>query len=97
MARFSTFFCSDASILVLLAIAVDRYRKVCQPFKSQLGLHGVKLLLLPIFVTSFAIAFPSTLLYDVHPVVVVTGSGVMRSEVNGTACEMSGTVAPKVR
>ena len=40
MARFSTFFCSDASILVLLAIAVDRYRKVCQPFKSQLGVSN---------------------------------------------------------
>ncbi|XP_052788609.1 nematocin receptor 2-like [Mya arenaria] len=44
VARFSTTFGTTSSAFVLFCISVDRYRKVCKPFDSQISITQAKLL-----------------------------------------------------
>ncbi|CAL1547526.1 unnamed protein product, partial [Lymnaea stagnalis] len=61
--KFVNTFCNAGSILVLLVIAVDRYRKVCKPLNSQLQLQSIRITFILIFVISACYSIPIFFLY----------------------------------
>lgn len=63
--RFISYFCSIASGCILLAIAVDRYRKICQPFKKQLSLKTTKIMIIGALIFSLFVSWPSLAFYTV--------------------------------
>lgn len=63
--RFISYFCSIASGCILLAIAIDRYRKICQPFKKQLTLKTTKIMVLCALIFSLFVSWPSLAFYTV--------------------------------
>ncbi|XP_046548918.1 D(3) dopamine receptor-like [Haliotis rubra] len=75
-------FVSLASGTVLLAVAVDRYRKVCHAFRKQLTKSTAKLAILLCFVLAAGISAPSVFLFG--PRTVVLGG-----DVNGSECGVS--------
>ncbi|CAG5136156.1 unnamed protein product [Candidula unifasciata] len=61
--RFLTTFPSLASILVLLVIAVDRYRKICKPLHHQIHLSHARIALIIIVVIAFTLSVPALYIY----------------------------------
>ncbi|BFZ10985.1 hypothetical protein BsWGS_14024 [Bradybaena similaris] len=61
--RFLTTFPSLASILVLLVIAVDRYRKICKPLHHQIHLSHARIALIIIVVIAFTFSVPALYIY----------------------------------
>ena len=72
---FCNYFFSLGSASILIAIAVDRYRKVCKPLKSQLNMVWCKVAI--VISISFAVisAAPSALFYNVVEVNVTLPEG----------------------
>ncbi|XP_062568483.1 D(2)-like dopamine receptor isoform X2 [Saccostrea cucullata] len=66
--RFVNYFMAISSGLILLAIAVDRYRKICKPFGSQLSFKMAKIIISCVLFASLCISWPSLLFYTVVPV-----------------------------
>ena len=67
--RFVYYFASNSSDFVLIAIAVDRSRKVCQPFKRQITAKMTKLIdIVTVCFISLSISWPSFLFYDIYAV-----------------------------
>ncbi|XP_063405648.1 uncharacterized protein LOC134689608 [Mytilus trossulus] len=63
--RFISYFCSIASGCILLAIATDRYRKICQPFKKQITLKMTKIMIGSACLFSLFVSWPSLVFYTV--------------------------------
>ena len=63
--RFTSYFCSIASGCILLAIATDRFRKICQPFKKQITLKITKIMILIACIFSLVVSWPSLVFYTV--------------------------------
>ncbi|XP_061183164.1 cholecystokinin receptor type A-like [Saccostrea echinata] len=63
--RFVNYFMAISSGLILLAIAVDRYRKICKPFESQLSFKMAKIIISCVLFASLCISWPSLLFYTV--------------------------------
>ncbi|RUS80077.1 hypothetical protein EGW08_012155 [Elysia chlorotica] len=61
--RFCTTFPTLGSIQVLLVIAADRYRKVCQPLYGQIELIHARLALAAILIVAFVFSVPALYLY----------------------------------
>jgi hypothetical protein len=67
--RFVYYFASNSSDFVLIAIAVDRYRKVCQPFKRQITAKMTKLIdIVTVCFISLSISWPSFLFSYIYAV-----------------------------
>lgn len=66
--RFFNYFSSITSGVILVAIAVDRYRRVCEPFKEQISRTVSKWIILTIVIWSFFLSTPSFVIYDIVPV-----------------------------
>ena len=76
---FSGMVAAEASIFTLVIIAVDRYMKICKPFKRQLSVTKKKLSI-PIFaIISVIISAPCLLFYGLAHVKSV-------DNINGTVC-----------
>lgn len=73
--RFVNYFASNSSGFVLIAIAADRYRKVCQPFKRQITAKMTKLIIVTVCLISLSISWPSFLFYDISAVNITAVSG----------------------
>lgn len=61
--RFTITFNTTASAGALLAIAIDRYRKICRPFERQMSLKETRLWIVFAVVGSLLLSWPATLLY----------------------------------
>ncbi|XP_059146368.1 uncharacterized protein LOC131933856 [Physella acuta] len=61
--RFLTTLPSFASILVLMVIAVDRYRKVCKPLHQQIQVSWAKTSIIIILVVSLVFSVPALYIY----------------------------------
>ncbi|XP_067665974.1 neuromedin-U receptor 2-like [Haliotis asinina] len=59
-------FCAICSILTLLGIAVDRYRKVCCPHKKQLGTNQVKIVIGLSILFSALFSWPAIAIYGIR-------------------------------
>lgn len=79
--RFVNYFSSTASGLVLIAVAVDRYRKVCQPFKTQMTMTTAKIIIGGLCFASLCIAWPALVIYDINVVNISSAPGL-----NGYDC-----------
>ncbi|CAG2229603.1 unnamed protein product [Mytilus edulis] len=75
--RFVDYFSSVGTGLVLIAIAVDRYRKVCQPFKTQITIKMTKIIICIVCFASVCISWPSFVFYDVHAVNISSIPGLV--------------------
>ncbi|KAI8776534.1 octopamine receptor [Biomphalaria glabrata] len=61
--KFVNVFCNLGSILTLVIIAVDRYRKVCKPFTRQLRLGQIQLIFVSVLLVSIGYSTPCFFLY----------------------------------
>ncbi|CAC5405825.1 unnamed protein product [Mytilus coruscus] len=63
MSRFTTYTCNSAAAVILAAIAVDRYKRVCTPHGKQITLKRAKRIALWAFMTSVSFTWPSLMIY----------------------------------
>ncbi|XP_071142951.1 D(2) dopamine receptor-like [Mytilus edulis] len=75
--RFGNYFCSMASSFILIAIAADRYRKVCQPFQTQITFKTAKIITGCLCLAAFFVASPSFIIYDIRTVNISATSGLV--------------------
>ncbi|CAC5377606.1 unnamed protein product [Mytilus coruscus] len=75
--RCVNYFSSVGTGLVLIAIAIDRYRKVCQPFKSQITMKMAKIIIFIVCFTAACISWPGFVFYDVHAVNISSVPGLI--------------------
>lgn len=64
--RFVNYIASISSGLILVAIATDRYRKVCQPFKNQISTKLTKIIIAIVCFFSIFVSWPAFVFYDLH-------------------------------
>lgn len=81
--RFINHFASIGSAFTLLIIAVDRYRRICQPFKKQLTIRDAKVACFILVLTSVFFSWPSFLLYGTVPVNLKSKQG---TDIIGSDC-----------
>ena len=67
---FSKFFTAGSSILLLFTIAVERYRKICCPFKRQLSMKGARIFVCVDVIVAIVMSVAQTPLYEVIEVKV---------------------------
>ena len=75
--RFVNYFASIASGCTLIAIAVDRYRKICKPFDTQLSLRHCKFIIVLVIAISLLISWPSAVFFKVVEVNVTESPGLI--------------------
>ena len=63
VSRFSTFFMNNTSCLVLVGIAVDRFRRVCMPLKPNMTVQHSKVICICAAVFSMLSAAPALFIY----------------------------------
>ena len=68
MYRLINTFSNMASLLTLLAIAVDSYRKICLPFRKQLRMHHLRRVVLVILTSALTLATPTLVTSGLHTV-----------------------------
>ncbi|XP_046580944.1 uncharacterized protein LOC124288468 [Haliotis rubra] len=87
-------FVSYASGSILLAVAVDRYRKICRPFQRQATWLDAKVTIAVCSVMSLIVALPVAVIYGVR---TVTTNNI---HINGSDCSISddysGTPYPSI-
>ncbi|KAJ8322362.1 hypothetical protein KUTeg_000833 [Tegillarca granosa] len=66
--RFVNYFVSCSSSLFLLWIAVDRYKKFCKPFNTQMSVKNAKIILASSVLAALCVTCPNVIFYDVVPV-----------------------------
>nr|KAG5698595.1 hypothetical protein BaRGS_027106 [Batillaria attramentaria] len=66
--RFNTVFLTVGSGFILVAVALDRRRKICHPFRQQLSARQVKLTVIGSAALAAAIAVPFSVLNGRHTV-----------------------------
>lgn len=79
---FSKFVTAFFSVLLLVTIAIHRYRSLCCPFKRQLTLHGARIAVIVDIIIAVILAVPMLFLYETTDMevpnkhnVTVIGSG----------------------
>lgn len=68
--KFINTFCVIGSIYTLLLIAIDRYKKVCQPLKKQIALRYYPYLLGFVVFVAALYSFPTFIVYGYRTIVV---------------------------
>lgn len=63
VSRFSTFFMNNTSACVLIAIAVDRFRRVCRPLRPNMTVKHSKIICISVTIVSMISAFPALFIY----------------------------------
>lgn len=81
--RFSNYFASTGSILVLFFIAVDRYRRICKWNASQMSLRFAKISCFASVVTALIFTWPAIFVYGVQHVRIPNNYDL---ELNGSIC-----------
>ncbi|XP_050407434.1 uncharacterized protein LOC126822537 [Patella vulgata] len=77
--RYITYVSHSSTSLVLLAIALDRYYKVCRPLQPFFNVRTSRIYCSIAILFSFLLAWPSIVLYGTKSV----------PEINGTTCSIS--------
>ncbi|XP_053383259.1 alpha-2Da adrenergic receptor-like [Mercenaria mercenaria] len=75
--RFVNYFGAVGSVYTLLVIAVDRYRKICRPFKKQLKLREAKIACGISVIVSIVFSWPALVFYRSVSVDVLTEEGIL--------------------
>ncbi|KAL3887994.1 hypothetical protein ACJMK2_000383 [Sinanodonta woodiana] len=67
-----------SSVFILIAIATERYRRICHPFKKQITVFHAKFVCVISTVISIAISWPGLLFFSIVPVdVPINGSYII--------------------
>jgi len=72
--RFVNYFASIASAAILIAIAVDRFRRICKPFNKQISNQSAKFIIMGVMAFSLFCSWPSIAIYTVVAVNITTSS-----------------------
>lgn len=75
--RFVNYFATITSGVFLIAIAVDRYRKLCRPFKPQITNEYAKIVIIISMLIGFFLSWPSFVFYTVQEINITEASGVI--------------------
>lgn len=68
--RFATYCCNTASGLVLIAIAVDRYQRICRPLSKPMTTRTAKIIIFSSTGVAVAFLWPSLVLYGTQSIPV---------------------------
>ncbi|GAB1608016.1 C3a anaphylatoxin chemotactic receptor-like [Argonauta hians] len=84
--RFLSYFTTGSSSCILLIIAIDRYKRVCRPFKRQISVREAKVIAVVISIIGIGITAPMLYVSGkmTHPTRI--------SYINGTDCSISDAV-----
>ena len=63
LSRFSTYFCNGSSALIMVAIAVDRYRRICTPSRLEMSANKARIIVVLLCVVSVIFSSPAIVLY----------------------------------
>lgn len=63
MSRFTTYTCNSSAAVILAAIAVDRYKRVCKPHGKQITLKRAKYMAAMAFIMAVSFTWPSLVIY----------------------------------
>ncbi|XP_045182760.2 uncharacterized protein LOC123541372 [Mercenaria mercenaria] len=74
--RFVTYFAAIGSVFTLIVIAIDRYRKICRPFKKQFRSKGAKIACGISIPFSLLLSWPAAVFYTSEPVEILTEDGI---------------------
>ncbi|XP_067667318.1 D(1A) dopamine receptor-like [Haliotis asinina] len=66
LVRMSNTFSSSGSVLILLIISIDRYRKICRPFRRQILVNDSKKCIYVITGCAVLISMPAVVVYGHH-------------------------------
>lgn len=75
--RFINYLIAISSGCILIAIAVDRYRKICKPFESQITMKMAKIIIPCVLFGSVCVSWPSFVFYSVVEVNLTEISGAV--------------------
>ncbi|XP_061183163.1 cholecystokinin receptor type A-like [Saccostrea echinata] len=75
--RFVNYLMAISSGSILIAIAVDRYRKICKPFESQITIKMAKIIIPCILFGSVCVSWPSFVFYTVVQVNLTEVAGAV--------------------
>ncbi|KAJ8322261.1 hypothetical protein KUTeg_000732 [Tegillarca granosa] len=75
--RFINYFASMTSGLFLLAIAADRFRKICKPLQKQVTNKMAKVIVAVVIITGLFLSWPSLVFYHVTEVNITVADGVI--------------------
>ncbi|CAC5377600.1 unnamed protein product [Mytilus coruscus] len=78
--RFVNYFATIGSGGILMALAVDRYRKICKPLRRQLTLQITRLIIGFVCLFSFCISWPSLAFYNIVSVNITKVPGLTGSD-----------------
>ncbi|XP_060556480.1 cholecystokinin receptor type A-like [Ruditapes philippinarum] len=81
--RFINYFAAIGSAFTLIVISIDRYRKICRPFKNQFQQFHVRLACGMSIPFSLFLSWPAAVFYTSVPVEVSTDDGI---KVTGFDC-----------
>lgn len=74
--RFVNYFATIGSGGILIALAVDRYRKICKPLRKQFTLQITRTIIAIVCVFSFCISWPSLVFYNIVSVNITKVPGL---------------------
>lgn len=74
MSRFTTYTCNGAAAVILAAIAIDRYKRVCRPHGKQITTVRAKRMALLALIVSVSFTWLSLVIYGPRTVIVNTPS-----------------------
>lgn len=63
LSRFLTYFCNSTGALVLIAIAVDRYQRICKPHGNHMTTKTAKIICFVAFMLSSLTTWPALIIY----------------------------------
>ncbi|XP_053381730.1 cholecystokinin receptor type A-like [Mercenaria mercenaria] len=91
--RFVTYFVAIGSVFTLIVIAIDRYRKICRPFKKQFRRKEAKIVCGISIPFSLLLSWPAAVFYTSVPVDILTEDGI---ELQGFDCTTTREASYKI-
>ena len=82
MSRFTTYVMNNATVVIFLSIAIDRYLRICHPYKRAVSSRSAKVACGVGLLLGLAVSWPALFLYGNVPV----PTGDRRTSVTGTMC-----------
>lgn len=80
--RFVNYFVSCLSSLFLLWIAVDRYKKFCKPFSTQMSVRNARIIISSSVAIAIVVTCPNFIFYDIVPVNITNTHDALTSSKN---------------
>ena len=77
--RFTTYVMNNASSVIFLVIAVDRYIKICKPYRSSISVRASKITCCLALVAGVCVSWPAIVMYDRNDVRIT-------ADVTGAVC-----------